>query len=311
MRSAAWFAVPSANVRLTRYNLDRTAASAPDTPSRAIPTFSFDSGAVFERDWAGGERAFLQTLEPRLFYLYVPYENQDDLPVFDTGEFDFSFLQLFRENRFSGPDRVGDANQLSLAVTSRLLASGSGEELARFNLGQIRYFRDREVTLPGEPVQTSSGSPIVAELNALIARRWTFAGGIQVNPSGWVNEKSSAALRYQPGPRRVVNLAYRFDRRNFEQTDISLAWPLATNWRLVARWNYALDAETTLEGFGGVEYESCCWALRTVLRRYVSGVGAQQTDSIFLQLEFKGLTGVGRSTVDFLERSIPGYENEF
>jgi LPS-assembly protein len=231
------------------------------------------------------------------------------LPIFDTGNFDFNFSQLFRENRFTGADRVGDANQLSIALTSRWLASSTGEEYLRFDIGQIRYFRDREVTLPGEPVETSSASPLVAGLTATIARQWQVAAGIQWDFSEEQMEKSNVGVRYQPDPRRVVNLSYSFSQDNFEQADTSMAWPIVRDWRFVGRWAYSLQQNKTVEAFGGIEYESCCWAFRTVIRRYLSGT--QMTNAFFLQLEFKGLTGVGRSTVDFLERSIPGYENDF
>ena len=282
---------------------------SPMTVSRTIPTASVDSGLFFERDWSVGGRGFLQTLEPRLFYLYVPFKNQSDLPVFDTGEFDFDFSQLFRDNRFTGADRVGDANQLSLALTSRWLDADSGEEYLRFNIGQIRYFRDREVTLPNEPVETSNASPLVADVTATIARRWQVAAGLQWDFSDDQVAKSNFGLRYQPDPLRVVNLAYSYSPDNFEQTDTSIAWPIARDWRFVGRYAYSLLQNKTVEAFGGVEYESCCWAFRTVVRRYLSGT--QMTNAFFFQLEFKGLTGVGRSTVDFLERSIPGYENDF
>ena len=116
-------------------------------------------------------------------------------------------------------------------------------------------------------------------------------------------------MRFQPDPRRVVNLSYSFARDNFEQTDMSMAWPIVRDWRFVGRWAYSLQQDKTVEAFGGIEYESCCWAFRTVIRRYLSGT--QTSNAFFFQLEFKGLTGVGRSTVDFLERSIPGYENDF
>ncbi|MDX1433726.1 MAG: LPS assembly protein LptD, partial [Gammaproteobacteria bacterium] len=311
VRRAAWFAVPHANVRFTQYNLENTGPGQPADPSRVIPTFSFDTGAFFERDWASGGGGLLQTLEPRLFYLYVPFDNQDDLPVFDTSEFDFSFGQLFRENRFTSADRVGDANQLSIALTSRLLTTRSGDELLSVGIGQIYYFEDREVTLPDQPVETGSRSPLVAQLGASLGRSWRFLGAIQWDPEESQTERNSVGLRYQPDPRRVVNLSYRFVRGDFEQSDVSFAWPLARDWRVVARWNYALDTEENLEIFGGLEYESCCWAFRTIARRYLSGPGGEQSDGFFIQLEFKGLTGIGRSTVDFLERSIPGYENEF
>jgi LPS-assembly protein len=308
-RDAAWFVVPKATLRFTHYDLENTAPGQSSSLSRTIPTASLDTGMFFERDWSIGGRGFLQTLEPRLFYLYVPYKNQDDIPIFDSGEFDFAFEQLFRENRFTGSDRVGDANQVSLALTSRLLTSGSGEEYLRFNIGQILYFRDREVTLPGEPVGTSKTSPLVMDLTATINRQWQFTSGVQWDIANDRIAKNNTGLRYQPDPLRVFNVSYAFSPDNFEQTDMSMAWPMAKDWRFVGRWAYSLEQNKTVEGFGGVEYESCCWAFRTVIRRYLSGT--RMSNAFFFQLEFKGLAGVGRSTVDFLERSIPGYENDF
>ncbi len=308
-RDAAWFIVPKASVRFTNYDLENTAPGQSSSLTRTIPTASLDAGMFFERDWSTGKRGFLQTLEPRIFYLYVPFKSQGDLPVFDTGTFDFEYSQLFSENRFSGADRVGDANQLSIALTSRLLASGTGEEYLRLNVGQIRYFRDREVTLPDEPVETSNASPLIVDLTATVARQWQLFTGIQWDIGEDQITKNNAGLRFQPDPRRVVNLSYSFARDNFEQTDMSMAWPIVRDWRFVGRWAYSLRQDKTLEAFGGIEYESCCWAFRTVIRRYLSGT--QTTNAFFFQLEFKGLTGFGSSTVDFLERSIPGYENDF
>ena len=308
-RDAAWFVVPKATLRFTQYELQNTAPGQTSSLSRTVPSASLDAGMFFERDWTLAGRGFLHTLEPRLFYLYVPFKNQDDIPIFDSGLYDFSFSQLFRENRFTGSDRIGDANQLSLALTSRLITRGTGEEYARLNIGNILYFRDREVTLPGEAVETSKTSPLVVNLTTLINRQWQFAAGVQWDFANDQITKNNVGLRYQPDPRRVFNVSYSFSPDNFEQTDMSLAWPLARDWRFVGRWAYSLEENTTVEGFGGVEYESCCWAFRTVIRRYLSGT--QTTNAFFFQLEFKGLTGVGRSTVDFLERSIPGYENDF
>ena len=308
-RNAAWFIVPKASVRFTHYDLENTAPAQSNSLTRTIPTASLDAGMFFERDWSFGKRGFLQTLEPRLFYLYVPFKNQDDLPIFDTGNFDFAFSQLFRENRFTGADRIGDANQLSIALTSRLIASGTGEEYLRLDIGQIRYFRDREVTLPNVPVETSNASPLVVDLTATIARQWRFFTGTQWDIGEGRIERNNTGLRYQPDPLRVVNLSYNFSSNNFEQTDVSMTWPIVKDWRFVGRWAYSLQQGETVEAFGGVEYESCCWAFRTVIRRYLSGT--QTTNAFFFQLEFKGLTGFGGGTVDFLERSIPGYENDF
>jgi LPS-assembly protein len=308
-RSPSWFVVPKASLRVTHYDLDKTAPGQSSSLTRTIPTASLDAGMFFDRDWSIGGRGFLQTLEPRLFYLYVPFKDQDDLPDFDAGQFDFGFPQLFRENRFTGADRVGDANQLSIALTSRLVESSTGEEYLRLDIGQIRYFRDREVTLPGEPVQTSNASPLVVDLTATLARHWQILTGLQWDIGEEEIARNRLGLRYQPDPLSVFNISYSYARDDYEQADSSLAWPVSRDWRLVGRWAYSLAQDRTVEAFGGVEYESCCWAFRTVIRRYLSGT--QLTNAFFFQIEFKGLTGVGRSTVDFLERSIPGYENDF
>jgi LPS-assembly protein len=308
-RDAAWFVVPKANLRFTHYDLENQAPTQSSNLIRTIPTASVDAGLFFERDWSMAKRGFLQTLEPRLFYLYVPYQDQDELPIFDTGTFDFGFSQLFSENRFTGSDRVGDANQLSLALTSRFIDRGTGEEYLRLNVGQIRYFRDREVTLPGRPVETSSASPMVVDLTATVARKWQFHTGLQWDFHENRMNKNNTGLRYQPDSSRVFNLSYSFATNNFEQADTSIAWPIARNWRFVGRFAYSLKQKTIVGAFGGVEYESCCWAFRTVIRRYLSGTVT--ANAFFFQLEFKGLAGLGTNAADFLERSIPGYENEF
>ncbi|MDX1514791.1 MAG: LPS assembly protein LptD, partial [Gammaproteobacteria bacterium] len=309
MRTAGTFIVPRAIVRYTQYDLDNTASGADDSPSRLIPTFNLDSGLFFERPFTLGGRSMIQTLEPRAYYLFTPFDNQDDQPVFDTAEYTFSFAQLFRDDRFAGADRVGDANQLSLALTSRFLETG-GNELFRASVGQIRYFRDRKVTLPADIRDTRNASDLVAEVAANLAQRWRVLGAIQWNTNDDVTNRSTIALRYQPNRRSVLNLAYRFVRGVAEQTDLSFSWPIAQNWRAVGRFNYALNLDTDLETFAGIEYESCCWGLRLVGRRYLSNTEGEHTNAIFLQLELKGLTGVG-SASQFLERNIPGYRNEF
>ncbi len=309
-RTAGTFLVPSASLRYTYYKLDGVTAGADEEPDRLIPTFSLDSGLLFERSLNIGDGSFIQTLEPRAFYLFVPFDQQDDLPVFDTGEYTFTFAQLFREDRFSGADRVGDANQLSLALTSRLL-SASGEEIVRGSIGQIRFFRDRKVTLPGEPRGTQDGSDLAAEVAANFARRWRVLGAVLWNPSDEQTNRSTVSLRYQPDERRVINLEYRFIRDLLEQTDVSFAWPLAQNWRAVGRFNYSLEDNTTVGTLAGIEYESCCWGLRLVGRRYLTNSQGEHSNAIFLQLELKGLAGLGTASSGLLERSIPGYRNEF
>ena len=261
---------------------------------------------------------FVHTVEPRLFYLYRPFDDQDDIPIFDTDEYTFTYEQLFRGDRFNGADRLGDANQLSLGLDTRLMSATSGREIANLRVGQIRYFRDRKVRLPGRDRQTDSDSDLIAQAQVMVDEAWRIRGGLQWNVSDEHTNRSMVGLQFRPDDRRVVNATYRFLREvpqsadgSIEQIDLSFAWPVAQNWRAVGRYNYAVSEDTTLEAFAGIEYESCCWSLRLVGRRYLTDQGRDHSTGVFAQLELKGLTGIGRSTTDFLERNIAGYENEF
>ena len=312
MRTAATFLIPRLSAEYTSYALDGTAAGARDNPDRLLPTFSTDAGVFLERKLSLGRGSYIHTLEPRVFYLFVPKEGQDDLPIFDTGEFTFSFAQLFRTDRFSGADRVGDANQLTLALTSRLLSDGSGEEILRGSVGQIFFFRDREIRLSStDVIPTDSTSDIVAELSAKLFSDWRATAGYQWNTDQSRTERNTFRLRYQPDHQRVLNAEYRFVHGAVEQTDVSFRWPIHRNWGIVGRWNYALPESRTLEAFGGVEYDSCCWAARAVVRRYLRNIDGDFDNAVYLQLELKGLAGLGKTTAAFLRKSIPGYRNTF
>ena len=329
MQTRATFLTPKLGFRATQYSLEDPGPFK-SSPSRLIPVASVDSGVYLERDFRFGDSDYLQTLEPRLYYLYIPDDNQDDLPVFDTGIYTDSFATLFREDRFSGIDRVGDANQFAMAVTSRFIDRTDGSQLGHVRAGQIYYLADQDVVrqvltedgLVTSGVERDAGlGPILAEFSARIAQDWNIIGEMHWDPDGNVTEKLALGVRYWPGDGRVLNMAYRVRRapsgearRNpvdIEQTDISLRWPLTPRWSVVGQWNYAVPEEKSLELFGGIEYQSCCWGLRAVARRYLNNLDGDYSTGIFLQLELKGLAGVGRSTVDFLEQRIPGYEADF
>jgi LPS-assembly protein len=311
MRTAGSFFVPKAKLKYTQYYLDNTAGGASENPSRLVPSLSVDSGLLFERTAELGGTSFIQTLEPRMYYLYSAYNNQDDLPIFDTGRYTFNFAQLFRDRRFAGSDRVGDDHHVSLAVTSRVLSPQTGAELFRASIGQIVYLRDRRIQLPGVAIEDDFTSDLVAEVSATIANDWTVNAGTIWDPHANRTERATVGLRYQPAPDTVVNASYRFVRGTAETSDISFRWPVLPDVGVVGRWNYALAKARTLEAFAGVEFDSCCWSFRAVARRHLADVNGEYNDSLFLQLELKGLAGVGRSTERFLERYIPGYQNPF
>lgn len=302
---AGWFVRPELAIRHTTFDLDGT--SGPRSPSRTMPIASVDSGLVFDRplEWFG--RGSRQTLEPRLYYLYAPFRDQDDLPVFDTEELTFSFAQLFRPTRFSGPDRQDDANQASVAVTSRILDDADGGERLRASLGRVYYFDPQRVQLPGLPRTDFSGSAWAGEVTFALDPRWRFGVTQLYDPNLDATTLSSVRAQHRFGSGGIVNLDYRYRRAQFEQVDATAAIPLGESWRLIGRWNYELDNTRTLEAFAGFEYESCCYAVRTLVRHFVRNAEGDTNNAIFIELELKGLGSLGRDTGDFLRRSIRGY----
>jgi len=309
LRGAGVYIEPAASWRYTAYDLDDTAPGTDRTVSRTLPIFSLDGGVNFERNWGEhGQR--LQTFEPRFMYLYVPYRNQDQLPVFDTGEADLNVVQLFRDNRYVGADRISNANQVSVGVTSRLLDSDTGQQFIAGTIGQAYYFETPRVTLPGVPLSDTSASDIVAELDLTAYRNWNIRMGVQWDPGGKRSEKGDVNIQYKPAHDKVVNMGYRFRRDNIEQVDGSVAWPIGQRWSAYARMVYSLEENTTLDQFAGFEYRACCWRLRFVTRRYLRNREGDIDTSFMVQLELNGLASVGVGADAFLQRSIRGYSSD-
>lgn len=312
---------PQGGFRYTTYQLNDTDPGANDAPSRAIPLLSLDSGLIFDRplevDWLG-VKAGTQTLEPRLYYLYVPYRDQDDIPLFDSGLMDRDFDWLFRQNRFVGSDRLGDANQLTAALTTRLIDGPSGRERLRASIGQIQYFADRRVTLtPDQLPDTEANSGVIAQGTLNLSGNWSVQSGLQLKPDNSDLLRTALNLRYYASPRRFVNLSYLRDRNPLDvgisdqihSVDMSFVWPLTSQLRVMGRWNRALNIDRNLEILAGLEYEDCCWALRAVTRQYRDSPLEVDTQSgFYLELELKGLSRLGGSLEAVLESSILGYQ---
>jgi LPS-assembly protein len=290
-RYSSWgFIKPSLGFRYTTYELDRKDVLNDESPQRGTMIASLDTGLVFDRRTAHGD---LQTIEPRLFYLYVPFRDQDDLPVFDTGEFTFGYSQLFNTNRFAGSDRQGDANQLSLAVTTNHFDGQSGQALWSLSLGQIFYFDQRWVQLGEIPPIDEDFSPFLAEFTWHLWSRFSTMASMQ-----WDWERSQLSLgtlgfdyRGKKGER--FRFEYRYRRDRVDQFDFRVFWPINERWRVLSRLNYSFADSDLLEIQGGVEYESCCWAIRTVLRRYLKNRDGDYRDGIYFELNLKGLASVG------------------
>ena len=302
-----WFLTPKIGLRHVSYRLTRTAPGQEEAPHADIPWLSADTGLIFERDARFFGEALTQTFEPRLFYVYVPFRNQDDIPLFDTALADFNFPQLFTANRFGGGDRFGDANQATLAVTSRFLHP-NGQEAFRATIGQRYYFEDERVGLtPATPLRTSRESDVLASVGGRLFRRWTFDATMQYNRLQQRSERYSAAVRYNPELAKVINASYRFNRETLRQIDVSAQWPMAPGWYAVGRYNYSLLDKQLLEGLAGVEYNAGCWVFRAVVARVRAATQVSST-GIFFQLEFNGVGQVGtEDVVGLLSRNVPGY----
>ena len=273
--------------------------------NRGVGMFSVDSGLYFDRQTSLFGREARQTLEPRMFYLYVPEEDQTDIPVFDTGESSFSYASLWRENRFSGKDRIGDENKISLGLSSRWIEA-NGFERQRFSIGQAFYFEDRQVQMPGIDYRTrdeaqSSVSPYALEYMYRYNQDWRFTSDFNWDPDAHRTRSGSAMFHYQPAdnPRKIVNVGYRYrnDTLNYDEStgrygfgsdygtpgtdtyikdyykisqhDFSVIWPLGPQWSVISRWQYDYGRNRTLEAFGGFEYDSCCWKLRVINRYWI------------------------------------------
>ena len=232
-----WFITPAVSLDHTRYQLANTLPGANTEPTRTVPIASVDTGMVLERALSGANR--VQTIEPRLLYVNIPFRDQDDLPVFDTITPDINLVQLYRKNRFLGIDRVGDTDQLSIGVTSRVLDVTSGRELMTATVGQTRYFGDRDVTLPGSTASTFETSDYIAQLRFLIWENMNFDFGHQWGTREDGTTQSEARLQYQPASNKILNLAYRFRRDSLEQGDLSWSWPVSTQWNFVGRYNFS------------------------------------------------------------------------
>lgn len=322
-----YYITPKISVHSVTYRLDRNLkAGEPADISATIPMFSLDSGMTFERNTEIGGRGLVQTFEPRAYYVYVPYHNQSMLPNFDSALSNFSFPQLFSENRFLGGDRVGDANQVTLAGTTRFLDGTNGAELLRATIGERFSFTQPQVNLPIPvstagvttpgtlPTRTSSvnKSDILAGLTARFSTTASLNSIAQYNPAGLGFEMYSVSGQYTPEPGKVLNIGYRFTspvlnpNLNMRQTDISTQWPLSGRWHSVARWNYSMVEKTLLEGLVGLEYNGPCWVARVVVQRFTTST-QQVSTSVFVQLDLTGLAGIGSDPMDALRHSIPGY----
>ncbi len=332
--SSSAFFTPKVGVHYTHYSLAQipeipdpanppatVPAFTEDTVTRSVPIFSLDTGLIFERDTQIAGQALTQTLEPRIYYVRIPFRDQSRIPLFDTGLADFNYAQIFSENSFAGGDRINDADQLTVALTSRALRSNNGQELFRGTIGQRYYFKDQEVALNYDPVtraptdtlRTYRSSDWLAAASGRVAEHWTMESATEYNQRDHRYERFTFATRYQPEPLKALNLSYRFLRSDItnaaeiKQVDLSSQWPLGGRWFGVARFNYSLHDSRIVESIGGLEYGADCWVSRVIVQRFALTAGASTT-SVFLQLELNGFSRIGSNPLEALKRTVPGYQ---
>ncbi|MGN6151913.1 MAG: LPS assembly protein LptD [Lysobacteraceae bacterium] len=312
LEGASWYVKPTLGWRYTGYALekDRALPGRDDNPTRSLPIATLDAGLFFDRHMRFRGDDYLHTLEPRIFYFNAPYRDQSGIPLFDTRPLTFGWGQLFRDNRYSGADRQADGNQLTLAVSTRLIRESDGHEKLSASLGQIRYFEDARVTVPGEQSVEQGKSAWVVDVNYAPNDRWTIGASYQWDPKSGRRDLASLRTRYLIGDDGIVNLSYRYRRDLLEQADLSFLYPINPSWSLVGRYYYSIKDSQLLEGIAGVQWESCCIAVRLVDRRYLRHRGEQLDNAIQLEIELKGLGSAGPDTEGRLRRAILGYYRE-
>ncbi len=307
------FGVHATNYRLNDndFNIGGTTISN-NSDTRTLPIFSLDSGLYFERDVNIVKNSYTQTFEPRIFYVYIPEKNQDRLPVFDTSLADLNMTTLFTENQFNGNDRVNNANQLSLAFTTRMIDNDTGAERIAATIGQRYYFEDQTVTLPnstasaGSAATAGNSSDIIAGLTARLNNKWNLDAFWQYNTEDADLVRSNFLARYNPEPGKLLNMGYRYTQQFLEQVNVSGQWPLSRGWYAVGRFNYSIREKTLIESLAGLEYDAGCWQARSVIQR-VETATADANYGLFFQLELGGLASIGSNPLNLLRRDIPGY----
>lgn len=305
IKDMAYYVTPKIGIHNTHYSMgDNNSAAIPDA-TRTLPIFSVDSGMILERDFQARGVDYVQTLEPRAYYVNIPYQDQSNLPVFDSAQAPINFAQFFTENRFIGNDRVGDANMATLALTSRFFESNGGSERLRLAVGERFVFSKPQVNLV-TPIGPTNRSDILLTIGGKLSSSFDLDSLYQYNPNEGQREAVNAVARYHPEKGKVFNLGYRYTKNVFENIDISSQWTLFHRWNSLVRWSYSLQDNLALERLGGVEYNEDCWTFRVVVQIFKTATN-QTSRGIFVQLELNDLVRVGADPMAALKLSIPGY----
>ena len=299
------FFTPKLGYHYTRYQLDKN-ESGLSGATRSLPIASVDTGLIFERDFSFKGAPLVQTFEPRIYYLNVPFRDQSKLPNFSTAESDFNFAQIFTDNIFIGGDRVADANQVTVAATSRFIEKDTGIERLRAAFGQRFHLSSPRVTLNTPGREEVRSSDLLAAFSGQVIKSVWIDSSFQYSTNRSRLEKTALSARYSPDPGMIFNASYRYTRNSIKQIDLSTQWPVKPGWTVLARLNHSLRDKRLLEGLLGLEYNHGCWEFRLVAHRFTTAT-QQYSTSIQMQLELKGLSRLGTNPLETLRQNIPGY----
>ena len=317
----------TAKYRSVAYDLENLRSLPEDKPDASSGVFSVDGGLIFERATTFGGQSASQTLEPRVFYLYSEYDEQRGQPDFDSAELTFSYTQLFRDTRFSGHDRLDDANQISVGVTTRFFADSDGRERLNASIGQIFYFRDREVRLKARsPVLDESLSATAVEFNWFPNETWSVRSSMLYDTEDNEFDALSAQVGYRPITGQIFNVGYTLrepppsqsKRPVTEQANFSAYYPIGDNWGAFAAVEYSLEGNEFVEDMVGVEYDNCCWKMRLLYMRYLDTAGSfapdfsdpdlERENAVQFQFVLKGMGGFGSRVENLMRDMIRGFD---
>ena len=327
LQSSFAYMTPKIGVHVTQYEIDQSAATPATGITRTVPIFSTETGLVFERNATLSGQSMLQTLEPKIYYVYIPTRNQNQIPIFDSAQQTVNFATIYAENQFSGNDRINDANQVTVGATSRFLQQDNGIERLRIGLAQRYYFKTQEVTLPGVLPRSSNSSDLLATVSGTLAPHWKADAGWQYTTDLSQTQRLNTGVQFEPEPGKVVNFAYRYTNgalltanqtttttvvnptnpsNTLRQLDVSGQWPIRNRLSAIARWNYSIADSRLVEGLAGFEYNGGCWALRVVAHSFATS-STTTVSQFFMQLQLNGVSNIGSNPLEVLRRSVAGY----